>query len=358
MPGETLTDPAERFWANVDALLAGADTAGALANRVGPLAAKARRRRGLPVPEALALEERLAAIAVLAAPKLLEHVRAGCDGPLVLMKGPEVATLYPESARSFADVDLLVLDARLVHQQLQDAGFEKTGDPVLFHRLHHLRPLRWPTLPLVVEIHSTPKWPERLAPPDPAEIIDRAIPSALGVAGVQAPDPARHAVLIAAHAWAHQPLRNLRDVIDTCAVATGADPDELASVAATWGVSKLWRVTVQTGASVLGGRRKVAATRIWARHLGRVRERTVLENHLGELLAGYWALPPRAAFDASRAALVADLKPAFDEGWREKLVRTARALQNAAVPLSDHDRSLGDAAFRGQGRNPPDDSTT
>lgn len=35
---------------------------------------------------------------MLIAPPLLERIRAACDGPLVLVKGPEIARLYPGGA--------------------------------------------------------------------------------------------------------------------------------------------------------------------------------------------------------------------------------------------------------------------
>jgi len=60
------------------------------------------------VPVELAEEEILAAALMLSVAPLLERVRASCDGPLVLMKGPAVAVHYPGSARSFWDLDLLV----------------------------------------------------------------------------------------------------------------------------------------------------------------------------------------------------------------------------------------------------------
>jgi hypothetical protein len=56
------------------------------------------RRRGDTVPKPLVLEERAASLTMLTAVPLMERVRASCDGPLVLVKGPEVARVYPENA--------------------------------------------------------------------------------------------------------------------------------------------------------------------------------------------------------------------------------------------------------------------
>ena len=100
----------------------------------------------------------------LAVPPLLERVRAACDGPLVVMKGPEVAARYAEpSTRPFRDLDLLACDAAAVQRSLLDAGFQVAGEPELYVDIHHLRPLYWPGLPLVIEVHQRPKWPAGLA---------------------------------------------------------------------------------------------------------------------------------------------------------------------------------------------------
>ena len=118
----------------------------------------------------------------LAAIHLLQRVRAGDDGRIVLMKGLEVGAHYPDSAlRPFRDLDLLVDDADLAQQELIEAGFEPTGDERLYVGIHHLRPLRWPGLPLVIEIHDRPKWLDWQAPPPTAELLNAAVPSRAGL---------------------------------------------------------------------------------------------------------------------------------------------------------------------------------
>ena len=153
-------------------------------------------------------------------PLLLERIRTATEGPLLLVKGPEVARLYPDPAlRSFRDLDILVPDAPATQRQLLAAGFQETGDPRLYEQIHHLRPLFWPGLPLLVEVHSSPKWIASLDPPPAAELIRTAARSQAGPPGVLAPSPAQHALLLAAHAWAHRPLSRLRDLIDIAVVA-------------------------------------------------------------------------------------------------------------------------------------------
>src|SRR5581483_6179555 len=110
------------------------------------------RQLGRPVPPALCNEERIAAICMISAVPLLKVIRERCDGPLVLMKGAEIAVRYPGGARGFGDIDVLVPDAHAVHAQLLAAGFVDVGDPERHYGLHQMRPLAWPNLPLSVEI--------------------------------------------------------------------------------------------------------------------------------------------------------------------------------------------------------------
>ena len=96
------------LWEGVDRLVASADESALRLHGVHLLASRALRAHGRPVPPQLSAELRSAAVLTLLASELLERVRAAVDGPLMLIKGLEVASLYPEpSLRPFADVDLL-----------------------------------------------------------------------------------------------------------------------------------------------------------------------------------------------------------------------------------------------------------
>jgi hypothetical protein len=312
---------------------------------LGPLAAYLFRSVDRPVPAELVEEERLMTYALLTVEPVLARVRAGTSAPLVLFKGPEVGLRYPGRSRWFGDVDLLVPDAAAVHRELQQGGFVEVGDPALYVDIHHLRPLQWPSLPLIVEVHSEPKWPERLDPPRVAEIMEAAVPSTLGIEGISAPDPAHHALILAAHGWAHEPLRRLRDLVDVAVIAAESEPTEIERVARAWGLAGLWRTTDAAAHALLGERtRSTVPLRTWARHLPALRERKVVENHLQAWVADYWALPPRTAVRAHAAAVRHDLSPEDGEGWSRKIARAAAAIRRARAPLSAHERALDGAA--------------
>jgi len=121
------------------------------------IAARGWRRRGRPVPEELNVDERIAAIRTLGVPVLLERVRAAYDGTLVLMKGPEAAALYPDPAlRPYCDLDFLGDDPEAARAALMASGFVETDDAARYEGTHHLRPLVWPAVPLLIELHREP----------------------------------------------------------------------------------------------------------------------------------------------------------------------------------------------------------
>jgi hypothetical protein len=218
-------------------------------------------------------------------------VRDAHDGPLVVLKGPEVAAHYPDAVlRPYGDIDLLVPGPPSEWQRaLLADGFIPIGDPRLYEDIHHERPLAPPGLPLHVELHSVPKWPDGFPRPRIAELLEAALPSSLGLDGVCTLDRAHHALVLAAHSWAHRPLRRVGELVDVAAMSDGLDPAELRALAARWGLLKIWDTSV-AAAGALEGRRTTWPLRTWARHLPAVRERAVLESHAERWLSGFSAL--------------------------------------------------------------------
>jgi Uncharacterised nucleotidyltransferase len=324
-----------QLWEATDRLLDGATLAGVLAHRLGPLAAHRLRRLGDPVPKPLVLEERAASVSMFTAVPLLERIRASYDGPLVLIKGPEIAMLYPGRARRFADLDLLTERAESMHAALVATGFLEMEDPEfeLTPEHHHLQPLRWPAIPLTVELHKSPNWPVRAPRPPVGEIYEARVPSVLGVDGVFAATPLHHALILAMHAWRHEPLQTLRDLVDVAVVAASLDERELDRTAHRWGIGRVWRTTVRAIDAVFYGGRMTRPLRSWARHLTLVRERSVFEGHLERLLHGYWELPPHLATSEFARALYQSITPLPGETWQQKLGRIQRALRDPGAPV-------------------------
>ena len=288
-------------WESVARMLADGDVEGIRFNKLGPIAARIWREQGRPVPAPLARDARLATAAWMASIPLLRRIRALATGPLLLIKGPEVAALYPGHARGFMDLDLISTQADSLHAALKADGFVEVDDPELFRDHHHLQPLQLPENWIRVEIHERPGWPTELPAPPVADIIAGAVPSLAGVPGISAPDPASHALILAGHAWVHDPLDTLRDLIDVAVVTERADASRVDALAKEWGVERIWRTTFATADGLLRTGRQTRAVRVWGRHLPAVKERTVLGNHLQRWLSGFWGLPPRPACDGSEA---------------------------------------------------------
>jgi hypothetical protein len=345
-PGEDVSR--DRLWAAVDALI---DRSPGIDHLVWHglhlLAARHWRAQGHDVERELLSEERIAALRVLSAPVLLKRVRAACHGTIVLMKGYEVALLYEDPAlRQFVDIDLLVEDSRASQAELLGAGFVEVGEPELFVDIHQQRPVWLPGTPLAIELHHAPKWPDGLTPPSTDDLLAIAVPSASGVDGISTLPPAHHALILAAHSWAHLPLRRIQELVDIAAVAEGTDRAEIEALAARWDFQRLWRTTIGCVDSLFYGGSKTWAQRIWARHLLRARERTVLESHVEKWVSAFWARHWRAGLAALGSAVSDEFTPAEGETWRDKVARARRAFRNAFVPRTKHDEELGPAAHR------------
>jgi putative nucleotidyltransferase-like protein len=318
------------LWAAIDALI---DRAPRLSDlRAHGLHLLAARRRRVVPPE-LAAEQRLNLFNTLSAELVLERARAICDQPLVVMKGLELARRYPDAAlRPLHDVDVLAADAPRAHRALIAAGFRPAGDPRRYADIHHLQPLRWKGLPLVIEVHAHPKWVEGLEPPPVAELMAAASGGAL--------PPEHHALLVAAHSWAHAPLGRLLHLVDVAALMEEADRAATEALARRWGLERVWRTTDAATQALFAGGRIGWPLRLWAADLRTARERTVLESHLEDWIGAFWALPPGRAARAMAAALGAELRPDGGESARTKLRRTARACRDAFARRSDHERTL------------------
>jgi hypothetical protein len=297
------------------------------------VAARALRKGGKPVPATIAQEADLAALMHVTVPVALERVVEATGGPVLLMKGPELARRYPEPAlRSYSDLDLVALDAGAARDALIAAGARIADDRPSSE--HHDRPLLFEDLPVPVEIHHRPKWPAWGRPPSASELFSLAAPGGWDDDRIVTLPPAHHAVLVAAHAWAERPLRRLRDLIDLAILVEGVDEAEPRRVAAGWGVARMWDTTWAAVEAMLGNGRPGWSLRVWARHLVEVRERTVLEYHLQRWLPPFAALDARRAVRVMAASVADDLRRQSDLSRRERLALIGWTLRNASRPRS------------------------
>jgi hypothetical protein len=336
------------LWSRVDELVERARAVSDLhAHRLHLYAAWRWRSAGRPVPAELVELERGARVFRLAVPAVVRRVRDAYDGPLVLLKGADVAAKYPRpELRPSIDLDFLVPDPERTQRALVAAGFnEPPGAVPGVH--HHLPCLEWPGLLVKVELHSTPSWPPWLSPPPVEELFASATAtSALGQ-GVAALPPHHQALVLTAHMWREVPLTRLGHLIDVFLMAEAAAPGETESLARHWGIDQLWKVTDATARCVLLAERvDGAAPRIWNRGLQSMRERTVIESKVAQLAGPFFGLPrPRALAAAARIAN-SELRPSADETWTEKGKRTVGAIRDGFRRRSARDRELTATAQR------------
>lgn len=327
------------IWPRVNELVDRAETVTALhAHRLHLYAAWHWRTQGRPVPTELVELERGAAVQRLGAPALLRHVREAYDGPMLLLKGAEVAARYPKpELRPSLDLDFLVPDATAVQKALIAGGF---AEREVFHgnEHHHLRALEWPGALMRVEVHNTPSWPTWLTPPSTDELFEAAASESVLGHGILALPPAHHALIVTAHMWREIPLARLGQLIDVRVLAQEAEPDELERLSSDWGLRRLWARTDGTAQRVLGGESRQGT--FPAKRLETVSEATVLEAKLAELAAPFRGLPPGKALVATARELLAELLPQPYETWRGKLTRSAGALRQSFRARSARDREL------------------
>jgi hypothetical protein len=309
-------------------------------HRLHLLEAERLRELGRPVPDDLAAAEQSAMRGALLARALLSRVRDLLEGPILVLKGPEVAAVYPSPwLRPYIDVDVLVPDVRDAECRLRESGFEGVGAEMDWETLHHVQRLSAPGLLATVEVHRRPKWLPGGAPPTLDELLADAVPSASGVTGLLAPSPAHHAVLLAAHAWSERPLGRLGDLVDVAAMRA-RDPQRADELARRHGLGRVWGATLCASDQLFGHGRRTWTTRAWARHLDCARERTVVEAHLVRLLEPFASRPPHQVPAELGRSLAQTLLPRRGERWPEKLDRTRKAFRAARAPVSDHLRSL------------------
>jgi hypothetical protein len=318
------------LWKTIERLVDDAANPAAIqAHGLQLFAARRWRAVGRAVPPAWIEAERASAIATLGVPSLLARVRASLPGPILLLKGAEVATRYPDPAlRQMGDLDLLVPDAPAAARALRDAGFAPAVGEAESARPQHLPPLSWPRSPLPIELHHAPPVPPWSSPPPVAALVAASVQSTVCVEGIRTPDPASHAVLLAAHAWLHfGPRPRVRDLVDVAVMAEELDREQLQELAGVWGLARVWTVTSEA-IGALSDRR---GTDLEAPSLA--------GEHLSRWAGGLWAPTWRAVPRALTQTVGQDLRPWPDEGWPTRLRRLGHAVPHAFSSNADYRRA-------------------
>lgn len=211
-------------------------------------------------PDVLARRRRAHARAVLAAEHALIEIRSCSEQPVVLMKGLEVAQIYPSPThRPFRDVDALMPAPSPVWHELVSRGFRQNPRRRFDIDHHHLPALVGPDGIVGIELHHRANLPAWATIPVDL-ILTTAEPSRTGIAGIQRPRDDVHALLMAMHGWKGGFTR-LRDLFDALLLASVSEvPVE--DTAAELGLTRFWRWTTRFAETALLGRSTALSRRV------------------------------------------------------------------------------------------------
>jgi hypothetical protein len=257
--GAAVTLPATGFWPELFAMIDRHPAERGLRfHGLAPLAVAHWRDVGRPIPSTVASAQAEQAALALEAERLVRHSRGVIDGPLMLIKGLEVAARYPDpTLRALRDVDLLVPDALSAQDALLAAGYLKQkGAGIALHPrsyddLHQLCPLEYPGMSLPIEMHRHPHWPTWARPPTFDELYECAVPSRLCIDDLVVPGVEHHALLVLAHSWARQPFEQLSQLVDFALLVEECDRSELRRIATRWRLDRLLGVADRAVESLL-----------------------------------------------------------------------------------------------------------
>lgn len=257
---------------------------------LGPLIAWRLRLNGQPVPEHLVAASRSAAYGTVTAAPLLQSIRDAISGPILVLKGPEIAACYPAPAlRPYGDLDFLVPDLPSAERQLIAAGFDLLGsqNDILPGYIHDL-PLKKKGTALAIELHRRPGWLNWMNAPSNEHLFEIAILSATGVDGILTLPPVERTLFLADHSWRHGPYHSWLHPIDIALMHQHADPAALESTAAAWGLENLWnRTTNIIDALFYQSENPLGVLdHLWSRHLRAYRSRTTHEYYLATRTKG------------------------------------------------------------------------
>jgi hypothetical protein len=334
---KSLKESRTALWPGLDCLIAAAPpTANYHAHGIGPLVAWRLREQGEPVLEALQESVRRSAYAAVTAAPLLQRIREAVSGPIIVLKGPEIAAAYPSPAlRPYGDLDLLVPNLERAEAELLSAGFKCTGSEhdILPNYIHDL-PLRFAHLPLAIELHRRPGWLSWMHAPSNDALFHIAVPSATGVDGVLALPPVEHTLFLAVHSWRHGPYHSLLHLIDIALMREQTDPGALAHTAQAWGLQNLWNRTTATIDRLFydGTEKPDPLDALWSRHLNQIRPRTRWEYYLATRTNGLAAPTLPARISAVTRDILATFTLRPGETPRSLATYTLRQLRHPNHP--------------------------
>jgi Uncharacterised nucleotidyltransferase len=200
-------------------------------------------------PDECSRRRRAHARSILVAETLLSEVCERSEQPVMLMKGLEVAQVYPSPTyRPFRDVDVLIPEPIPLWHDLVSRGFRQNPRRRFDIDHHHLPALVSPYGDVGIELHHRPNVPRWGHIPTDL-ILKTAEPSRTGIVGLHRPRDDIHALLMAMHCWKGGFVR-VRDLFDAVLLAS-VSPIPVSKTAQSLGLHRFWTWTVRLAESEL-----------------------------------------------------------------------------------------------------------
>ena len=204
---------------------------------------------------------------VLSGLAVLQRMRQLTVHPLLLLKGLQVASLYPQMwMRDTGDVDILTTAPDDVYRDLVAGGFQPRNVAVI--KTHHQLPPLWnQEFNVSVEVHRRPNTGQFARFVTPEEVFAQSTESRVQLDGIRGPSPEHDFALHLAHSWSDRPVGRARDLIDLTLLADALDHGNATEVARRYRLRRVWRASLQARDALLDHERPPLALQQVTRHL-------------------------------------------------------------------------------------------
>ncbi len=233
---------------------------------------------------------------------VLHRIRRSTRHPLLLLKGLQVGSLYPQLwMRDLGDIDILTTAPDDVYRDLVGVGFEPRN--IANIKTHHQLPPLWNhEFHLSVEVHRRPNTGQFPQFVTPEQVFAESTESRVEIEGIRGPSVEHEFSLHLAHSWSDRPIGRARDIIDLTLLAGALQRQTAAETARSYHLNRVWKATVQARSALLENEGASLVLRRATRHLTQPFDPR--HDVYRRLASPLWADSPRHGFNLLRRELL------------------------------------------------------